>query len=72
MMDPDLHYLTVHEVAGLLRLSERTVRTAVKSGEIPSMRIGGSIRIPRSAVDTFGETRRPALDAEPGTLLALP
>ena len=42
---PELH--TVSEVATRLRLSDATVRRLVHSGEIPALRVGGSIRIRR-------------------------
>lgn len=42
-------FLTVREVADLLRLDERSVRRAVERDEIPAVRIGNSIRIPTAA-----------------------
>lgn len=46
-MNPD-DILTVTEVAELLRRSTRWVRDNIRSGEIPSVKIGGSVFIPRS------------------------
>ena len=40
------HYLTVAETAALLRASERWVRTRIKSGHIPHIRMGGKILVP--------------------------
>jgi len=43
---PDPDTVTVHEVAVMKRLSDKTVYNLVKSGDIPSERYGRSIRIP--------------------------
>jgi excisionase family DNA binding protein len=45
MADHDL--LTLSEVAEYLRLSERTIRTLLERGEIPSVKIGRSYRVRR-------------------------
>jgi excisionase family DNA binding protein len=38
--------LTVDEVAALLRISKQSVYRAIRAGQIPSVRIGKSPRIP--------------------------
>ncbi len=38
------HWLTIHELASALKLSERTVRRAYLSGEIPVERLFKSVR----------------------------
>jgi excisionase family DNA binding protein len=43
-------FLTVQEVADLMRVSSMTVYRMVHSGEIPAIRFGRSFRIPQSAV----------------------
>jgi excisionase family DNA binding protein len=43
-------FLTVTELAELLRVSRRTAYVLVRTGEVPSVRVGGSIRIPRAAL----------------------
>ncbi len=49
--------LTVAECARHLRIGRNQAYLAVKSGVIRSVRIGNSIRIPRSAVEALlGET----------------
>ena len=49
--DP-LQCLTVKDVAGLLQVSEDTVRSAIDVGSLPSMRVGErTIRIPRLALE---------------------
>jgi excisionase family DNA binding protein len=45
-----MHFLTVQEVADLMRVSSMTVYRMVHSGEIPAIRFGRSFRIPQSAV----------------------
>ena len=46
MNTAELQYLTVAETATLLRASERWVRTRIKSGHIPHIRMGGKILVP--------------------------
>lgn len=46
----DLRFLTVAEVAGMMRVSTMTVYRLVRSGELPAVRFGRSYRIPESAV----------------------
>ncbi len=43
-------FLTVQEVADLMRVSSMTVYRMVHAGEIPAIRFGRSFRIPSSAV----------------------
>jgi excisionase family DNA binding protein len=43
--------LTVEEAAKVLRIGRSSAYAGVRSGEIPSIRIGGSLRIPRAALD---------------------
>jgi len=42
--------LTVPEVAALLRISRGSCYEAIRTGQIPSLRFGRSIRIPRYAL----------------------
>jgi excisionase family DNA binding protein len=51
----DVRFLTVAEVADMMRVSTMTVYRMVKSGELPAVRFGRSYRIPESAVaDVLG------------------
>lgn len=50
MTDPTNGYLTVQEVAKALRLNRNTVYAAIENGQLPHLRIGRQIRIPRSAL----------------------
>jgi excisionase family DNA binding protein len=43
--------LTVPETAELLRLGTNAVYRAVKADDIPSLRIGGAIRLPRAKLE---------------------
>ncbi len=45
-----MRFLTVQEVADLMRVSSMTVYRMVHSGEIPAVRFGRSFRIPQTAV----------------------
>lgn len=47
----DLRFLTVAEVADMMRVSTMTVYRLVKSGELPAVRFGRSYRIPETAVE---------------------
>lgn len=46
----DIRFLTVAEVAELMRVSKMTVYRMVHSGELPAVRFGRSFRVPESAV----------------------
>ncbi|MEE2815229.1 MULTISPECIES: helix-turn-helix domain-containing protein [unclassified Microbacterium] len=50
---PDVHdvrFLTVAEVAEIMRVSKMTVYRLVHAGELPAVRFGRSYRVPESAV----------------------
>ncbi|MCU1570640.1 MAG: excisionase [Naasia sp.] len=46
----DARFLTVAEVADMMRVSRMTVYRLVHSGELPAIRFGRSFRVPESAV----------------------
>lgn len=46
-------YLTVEEVAELMRVSKMTVYRLLHSGELPGIRVGRSFRVPPDALDAF-------------------
>ncbi len=46
----DVRFLTVAEVAEMMRVSNMTVYRLVHSGDLPAVRFGRSFRIPESAV----------------------
>ena len=46
----DVKFLTVAEVAEMMRVSKMTMYRLVHSGELPAVRFGRSYRVPESAV----------------------
>ena len=51
----DVRFLTVAEVADMMRVSSMTVYRMVHAGDLPAIRFGRSFRIPESvasAIDT--------------------
>ncbi|WP_116041673.1 helix-turn-helix domain-containing protein [Amycolatopsis palatopharyngis] len=50
-----VQFLTVAEVATLMRVSKMTVYRLVHSGELPAVRVGKSFRVPEKAVHTYLE-----------------
>ncbi|RIX29926.1 helix-turn-helix domain-containing protein [Amnibacterium setariae] len=46
----DARFLTVAEVADIMRVSRMTVYRLVHSGDLPAVRFGRSFRVPASAV----------------------
>jgi excisionase family DNA binding protein len=49
-------FLTVAEVAGLMRVSKMTVYRLVHGGELPAVRVGRSFRVPAKAVHDYLES----------------
>jgi excisionase family DNA binding protein len=49
----DVRFLTVQEVAALMRVSKMTVYRLVHSGELASVRVGRSFRVPERAVNDY-------------------
>ncbi len=59
-------FLTVAEVATLLKLNQQTVRNWIDAGSLPAVRVGRRVRIPRSALDQLiQEGSRGALPTTP-------
>lgn len=50
---PRAQFLTVAEVASLMRVSKMTVYRLVHSGELPAVRVGRSFRVPEDAVNEY-------------------
>lgn len=53
MPDFDVRFLTVAEVAAIMRVSKMTVYRLVHSGELPAVRVGRSFRVPEQAVQAY-------------------
>jgi len=49
----EVRFVTVAEVAALMRVSKMTVYRLVHSGELPAVRVGRSFRVPESAVHDY-------------------
>ena len=49
----DAQFLTVAEVAQVMRVSKMTVYRLVHSGELPAVRVGRSFRVRESDVDEY-------------------
>ncbi len=48
-----MRFLTVAEVAELMRVSKMTVYRLVHSGDLSAVRVGRSFRVPEHAVHTY-------------------
>lgn len=48
-----VNFLTVQEVASLIRVSNMTVYRMVHAGELPAVRFGRSYRVPQNAVESL-------------------
>ena len=49
----EVRFLTVAEVAAIMRVSKMTVYRLVHSGELPAVRVGRSFRVPEQAVNDY-------------------
>ena len=49
----EIKFLTVAEVAAVMRVSKMTVYRLVHSGELASVRVGRSFRVPERAVHEY-------------------
>jgi excisionase family DNA binding protein len=60
--------LTVEEAASVLRIGRSAAYQAARSGDLPTIKIGRAIRVPRHRlVELLGEPKaEPALGADPG------
>ncbi|MEU9983805.1 helix-turn-helix domain-containing protein [Streptomyces sp. NPDC050856] len=49
----EVRFLTVAEVASVMRVSKMTVYRLVHSGHLPAIRVGRSFRVPERAVHEY-------------------
>ncbi len=49
----EVKFLTVAEVAAVMRVSKMTVYRMVHSGDLPAVRVGRSFRVPEKAVHDY-------------------
>jgi excisionase family DNA binding protein len=52
----EVRFLTVAEVASIMRVSKMTVYRLVHAGELPAVRVGRSFRVPEDEVHTYLRT----------------
>jgi excisionase family DNA binding protein len=55
-LDPalaEVRFLTVAEVAAVMRVSKMTVYRMVHAGDLPAVRVGRSFRVPEKAVHDY-------------------
>ena len=64
-MEMRAEFLTVSEVASLLKLSESTVYTMVRAGEIPAVKLGNQWRVSETRLDEWLEEKLEDSGAEP-------
>lgn len=48
---PSPRFMTVNEVAEVMRVSKMTVYRLIHAGELPAIRVGKSFRVPQGAVE---------------------
>ena len=49
----EVRFLTVAEVASVMRVSKMTVYRLVHNGDLPAVRVGRSLRMPEQAVHAY-------------------
>ena len=49
----DVKFLTIAEVAAMMRVSKMTVYRLVHNGELPAVRVGRSFRVTEDDVDDY-------------------
>lgn len=52
----EVRFVTVAEVAAIMRVSKMTVYRLVHAGDLPAVRVGRSFRVPEDAVHTYLQT----------------
>ena len=67
-------YLTVRDVAQLLKVNAQTVRRWIWSGKLPYIKVGQTVRVPKSELDGMlirGQKRVQGVMQSPGELQTL-
>lgn len=59
---PSPRFMTVSEVADVMRVSKMTVYRLIHAGELPAIRVGKSFRVPQGAVDHLLDSSWDATD----------
>jgi excisionase family DNA binding protein len=55
---PDRDFLTIPEIAAFLRISEKTCYAWAHDGNLPSVKLGGRVRVPRKEFLVWLEARK--------------
>jgi excisionase family DNA binding protein len=58
-------FLTVAEIAGILKLNQQTVRNWIDHGTLPALHVGRRVRVRRSDFEALLERGRTVRPAEP-------
>lgn len=58
-------FLTIREAAVLLRCCPDTVRAGIRRGDLPAVRIGRVVRLPRARLVPVVDDAAPVLEAVP-------
>ena len=56
--------LTLPEVAGLLKVAEKTVYGLAQKGDLPAFKVGGQWRFRRTAIDSWIEVKTQVAGAQ--------
>ncbi|GMA87810.1 hypothetical protein GCM10025868_30600 [Angustibacter aerolatus] len=70
----EVRFVTVAEVAAIMRVSKMTVYRLVHAGDLPAVRVGRAFRVPEQAVHDYLQTSlrrdrlRPGRGGAPGTV----
>jgi excisionase family DNA binding protein len=51
-------FLTIKELAAILRVDHKTIRNAIRDGRIEAVRVGRAFRIPSAAIDALAASWR--------------
>ncbi len=57
--------LTIPDVASLLKVTEKTVYSLVRKGDLPAFKVGGQWRFRRTAIDSWIEVKTNAAGVQP-------
>lgn len=61
---PDKRLLTLRETARMLSISERTLRTVTRSGQLPIIRMGRAVRVDVRDIEAFIEAEKQTPDLQ--------
>lgn len=59
-------YLTIDQVAELLKVSAKTIRRLVRRRELPGFKVGGQWRLKRADIDEWVAAQKQSAEGEGG------